>query len=135
VWSGWGAADSVPVLVGRGPELDEEGFHPGKLDVVLVAGGRVAFVALGVLVGVILTDERQVLEGAEVERVLPAGGVGGRVHRGSKGDALDQPGFDVRVPELHLGVPYLLRDDPTSLLLGLSGTVSWVTIDRRPYGS
>jgi hypothetical protein len=72
VWSWWIAAGSVPVLVCARPELHEQLFNPGEVDVVSVAGGGVAFVAFRVLVGVVVADERQVLYDAQVKRVVLA---------------------------------------------------------------
>ncbi|CDK38536.1 hypothetical protein BN903_211 [Halorubrum sp. AJ67] len=78
MWSGWVAADSVPVLVRIRPELDEQLLHPRELDVVEIASCGVMLVPLRVLVGVVVPDEREIVEGAQMERVLPARGVRSR---------------------------------------------------------
>jgi len=51
------ATNGVSVFVSTGPELDDEFFHTGELD-VCVTGSGVEFVAFGVFVGVVVTDER-----------------------------------------------------------------------------
>jgi hypothetical protein len=95
----WIAADALPVLVCARPEFDEQLLHPGKCGVVDVASGGVVFVALRVFVGVIEPDECEVFEGAQVERVLPARGVGiGRLSR-PEYDVLDEASLDVCVLE------------------------------------
>ena len=71
VWAGWVAADGLPVLVRARPELDESVFHPLKLDVVSIADSGVVLVALRILVRVVVPDEREIIEGTYVERVLP----------------------------------------------------------------
>jgi len=50
------ATNGVPVFVSTGPELDDEFFHTGELDVCLPSSS-VEFVAFGVFVGVIVADE------------------------------------------------------------------------------
>lgn len=96
IGTGWGATDDVPVLVSIGPELDNERFHTRELD-VCIAGSGVEFVAVGVLVSVIVADERQILQCPEVQCVLSAGRVDICIGRLSDDDVLDEPGFDVGV--------------------------------------
>ena len=96
--------------------------HDGeKSPRILVSGpfGGVEFVALRVLVGVVVADERQVLKGAQVERVLPARGVGLGVGHTSENDVLDEAGFDVGVLEdevlgypLRVGTPVNIIKPP-----------------------
>ena len=93
------AADGVPVLVRARPELDKPVLHSGELDVVEVTGCGVVFVALRVLVGVVVSDEREVVESAQMERVLPARGVRLGVVGRPKHDVLDETGLDVGVLE------------------------------------
>lgn len=93
------AADGVPILVCTRLELDKPVLHSGELDVVEVAGCGVVFVAFRVLVGVVVSDEREVVESAQVERVLPARGVRLGVVGRPKYDVLDETSLDVRVLE------------------------------------
>ena len=102
MWSGRVAVDSVPVLVRARPELDEQLFHPGELDAVEIAGCGVMLVPLRVLVGIVVPDEREIVEGAQMERLLPTRGVRLGVVSRPKRDVLDEAGFDVRVLEERL---------------------------------
>jgi len=75
VWAGWVAVNGVPVLVRTRPELDEQLFHPKELDAIKIASCGVMLVPLRVFVRVVVPDEREIVEGAQMERVLPARGV------------------------------------------------------------
>ena len=66
------AADGVTVPVRARPELDKSVLFPEELDVVEVAGSGVVFVAFRVLMGVVVSDEREVVESAQLKRVSPA---------------------------------------------------------------
>lgn len=96
---GRAAANGVPVLVRARPELDKPVLHSGELDVVEVTGCGVVLVAFRVLVGVVVSDEREVVESAQMERVLLARGVRLGVVGRPKHDVLDETGLDVGVLE------------------------------------
>lgn len=102
VWAGRVAADSLPVLVRARPELNKPVFNSRELDVISVAGCGVVLVALRVLVRVVVPDEREIIEGAQVERALPTRGVCLGVISRPKHDILDKVGFDVRILEKRL---------------------------------
>ena len=70
-----GATNGVPVFGSTGPELSDEFVHARELD-ICVSGSGVEFVAFGVFVGVVVTDERQILHCSQMKGVLPAGRVG-----------------------------------------------------------
>lgn len=71
VGSRWVAVDGIPVFIRARPEF-EESLHPREVDVVDIAGCRMEFMPLRIFVGVVVADECEVIERAQVERVLPA---------------------------------------------------------------
>lgn len=74
------------------------------------------FVSLRLLVSIVVADERQVFEGAQVERVLPARRIRLSVGCPPEDDVLDEAGFDRRLLEDRLlGHPVRVGTGPTSI--------------------
>jgi len=84
------------------PELNESVLYPRELDAVEIASCSVMLVALRVLVGVAVPDEREIVGGAQMERVLPARRVCLGVVSRPKHDVLDETSFNVRTLEERL---------------------------------